>query len=136
MRSLRHAHLAILAVCLPILPPAAALAQDAGRLLFGIFNEALNEVQRQEQLARERQFRQQFDRLWRQCDGLDVTACDAALRLPLDADSFANVQRLRDKAVRWPDFVADWRRCQPPEPDLTACDAALALAPDAGAGGE
>ena len=101
------------------------MAQDGRQILQGILGGVINGAQQQQQQRVMQKSWQAFERYWAACDNHDVAACDSAFQYaPSDADRRI-LQKLRDKAVRWPQFAADWRECQPPNPTLDACETAL-----------
>lgn len=88
-----------------------------------LFGAILGEIQGQIQRKQQRRIRKRLRPLWQACAKGDVDACDAAATYQLNTQSRANLVRLRDLAVRRPQFERDWHACQ--NKDVAACRAAL-----------
>ena len=88
-----------------------------------LFGAILGEIQGQIQRKQQRRIRKRLQPLWQACAKGDVNACDAAATYSLNSQSRANLVRMRDLAVRRPQFERDWHACQ--NKDVAACRAAL-----------
>ena len=88
-----------------------------------IFGNILGEISRQIERKQHKKQQRRLQPLWQACASGDVAACDKAAEYPLTPQSRQDLARMRDIAVRRPQFQRDWITCQ--QFDITACNAAM-----------